>query len=193
MSYDIIGRIVGRIFTMLGFDGSDFRPLSVDVDGKLNVVTPDPVHVAGTDGFDWEGIKTDSQGRLQVNIDRVFNLSDSIPFLIYDRVLEKCMFTVTAGQNYVDSTPVPAGFFHQIMCVVYYDSNNAGTQWDLMIYAGGVDYILDSILGPVTNNKERISETLWLKEGDYLRARFTGAVVGDNIRMIVSGVKVRHA
>jgi len=34
----IIGKIVGQAVTVLGFDGSAFRPLSVDASGAVNVV-----------------------------------------------------------------------------------------------------------------------------------------------------------
>jgi hypothetical protein len=58
---NVISETIGKIATLVGFDGSDFHPIATDSNGQAKALV-------GYDGADYHLIKTDADGRPEIKV-----------------------------------------------------------------------------------------------------------------------------
>jgi len=193
----IIGPIIGKILTALGYDGVNFRPFKIDASGHLQVDVLSggggEGHMYAYDGVTWWPVVADGAGQLMVVVSSgipnpigVTGLdagANPVSPLVYadGRMRYRWMdgitplnvsytFTCTAGQKYVDSAVVPAGTIWAITRVTIVNESSSGAPWEIHYKtAGGSTYKLYYAGSVTTNVPQWIDSPLFMAVNDYLR------------------------
>jgi len=210
----IIGPIIGRILTALGYDGVNFRPLTLDSSGHLQVDVLSggggEGHMYAYDGVNWWPVVADGAGQLMVvvasGIPNPIGVTgkdagaNQVQPLVYadGRMRYRWMdgitplnvsytFTATAGQKYVDSDAVPAGTIWAISRVTFVNESGAGAAWRLAYRSGANNYYLYYAGSVTTNVPQWITDFLFLETGSYLRFTAETAANGAILRLSLFG------
>lgn len=211
---NLIGRVIGRIATAIGWDGTNFRPLAINTDGQLKVVVVsgggETAKIYGYDGISWREVAVDTSGILGVNLiggvptsiraDGQDAGSNLVPLLVYGdgRLRYRWMdgistlnsswtFTATAGQKYVDTGAIPANTIWAITRVTIVNTLGTGVPWTIEYRNGANVYPLYYAGSATTNVPQWIDSPLFLTGSDILRFNAVAAAVGNVLRISIFG------
>lgn len=162
----ILASIVGKLFTLLAWDGTDFRNLKVNEEGRLEVA-------------------------IQEIIDPTGNPTPNIIMAFDDVMYTYKTLTAAAGTNDYTTPLVPAGemWLLQAIGIFNIDHNPGMVKVTVINGIGGVDVL--SAVAPGTNTPVCWSGNIWMKEGGYLWCRQTGCTAGDTLWTRGVGYKIK--
>uniref|UniRef100_A0A6M3IEE6 Uncharacterized protein n=1 Tax=viral metagenome TaxID=1070528 RepID=A0A6M3IEE6_9ZZZZ len=110
---------------------------------------------------------------------------------ISDTVLDATANTeCIVGNNFLNSTPVPAGKLWVITNVSAFNTITVMTRIDLYIRRGVTDYFIANLLSPPIRQDINYRGKLYLKAGDVVRAGFILCANGDDVYLTIHGKQI---
>lgn len=170
----------GILQTPVWYDSTDdeVKPL-VNDDGQLPVFLAEvgdalDVRIYGYDGTTWQ----------------------KLPLIwgYTDRWVENIIeLNAVAGVNVIQSAAVSVGYVYELNAANTFNNTSVSGQY-LEVVCGAVVIRLNGTVGVAAGT---VTPTfpigIRLKEGDYVRALFTGCVAGDDLYLRIAGVKMKVA
>jgi len=210
----IIGPIIGKILTALGYDGTNFRPFKIDASGHLQVDVLSggggEGHMYAYDGVNWWPVVADGAGKLMVvlasgmpnpiGVTAKDAGANQVQPLVYangrmryrwmdgiTELADSTTFTATAGQKYVDSNVVPADTTWVITHVTFVNQSGTGAAWRLYYMIGAVTYPLYYNATVTTNVPQWLTANLYMPPTSWLRFTAETAANGAVLRLSLFG------
>ena len=197
MARDLLEPTIGTINTPVTYDGTNFHPFLSTVGGLLRIVIAEAIaltsHMMAWNGANWNAVQSLVTGILQVDIDSLRGHADTIPMNYCNQWRKRYSRVVDAGQDYVDSDPVPVGMVGVVTNVNMW-TNNAGTTSIIAAVRDGVDTTFVYRDGaPALSVPYSWTGMLYLNAGDYIRFDPTGCPIGGTVYGDVNAYYMRIA
>lgn len=177
---ELIGQTMGKIVTLLGWDGTAFRPIAVDVDGKLKVLT-DP----GLDDI----ITTMIQG-----FSDLYGLAKYRQLQrVYAPYSEVVSASASSGQLSVTGTPCPAGFYRIITGMMNILTSGSADNLNLNFVHAGGNRVVKRLIPAATNIPLDWQGLIVMEEGDYARSIANNVTSGTTTNLQVFGYDIEIA
>lgn len=188
------GEIIGKVVTPVAWGSGEFRNLPLDMSGKypvsLEEIPTGLIRLFVYDGAIWRPVLCDAEGYIQADIHKLRGHADVVPPHVRGVFHARTAFTVTAGQNYVDSASPAVGKIWVVTSCTFINVTAAGTTWDLYIAGGAYGIFLSRIPSPAANKVEGFAQDVYLDAGYCVRFQSVGAGVGDLLRLYVCGYEM---
>lgn len=192
------GSVLGRLVTLLGWDGSAFQNVKVDSDGHPQV---DALTAQLITGFATEttlGLVKDRLGALtspasgsanKLLTDILASLPDQLVGFtsVYREQVQD--LDATAGSNTLSGVAVEANVLHIVTSIAAFDSTSSITSARISIVGDGTARSVMRVGGLAANVSINYQGRLILDEGDYIQAMFGGVTLNDNIFLVAHGWK----
>lgn len=102
----------------------------------------------------------------------------------------KSELSAAAGQNVLDTAAFAAGFVYVVQAIVGIDINSNPSQIRLLAVSSGNFVPLLQTATPGADTPVLWTGHMTLKEGDYIRVRFQGCTLNDDLYVYVLGYKM---
>ena len=196
------GSVLGALLTLLGWDGTDFRNVKVDSSGHLQVDVLSNV-LGGDQATETTlalvkaqigALTTPASGstnKLLTDIEA--QLPDQL--LGYFDTYREAVSDLSAdtGNNDILTTAVAAGKLHIITDIVMFNATTQNTDDHLGVLSSAVFYPMQRGPAPAASVAAVWQGQQILKEGEQIRAFYSGCTAGDGLYMYVNGWKATVA
>lgn len=106
----------------------------------------------------------------------------------FDLVLTK---TATAGSNDVEMERVPSGWLYCLQRIATENQTSPGTDIRLMMAGGGEEVLVAEQDTPLADTLYWITDPVYIGEGKFLIARFSGCTASDLLKCYIMGWRQR--
>ena len=200
---DALGNLQSNIVTIAdgqvrcyGWDGGTWRGMSTDAAGvqkvNINSLPEGMIRNYVWDSVNWQKMRSDANGIAFTNVHQLRNHSDVIPMHYHSQWRKRFSYVVDAGQDYVDSTAVPAGFVAVVTNINMWTNNGATTVMVAAIRDGVTTTFLVRDGAPAASVPYSWTGMLYLNAGDYIRADPTGCPIGGTVYLDVNAYLMRE-
>jgi len=202
MHVDAAGDVQADILTIAegeircyGKSGAGWQPVALTVLGEMlsYVTTIDTGEIKNYvyNGAAWVPQLEVAGGITQVDVDSLRGHNDVIPMHYHSQWGERVAFAVTAGQNYVQSSVVPAGYVGVVTHISFVSNNAATPSLEVAIHGSGFVAELFSDMAPTAWGWSFWDGELHLVEDDFVRLAAYGTPVGTVLILVVLGYYMR--
>ena len=173
----LLTEVLGRIVTMLGWDGTDFYAFRVDASGHLQVDVLSSALPAGAA----------TEANQATLLDRFPNSAFRFKARYVQRVQK---LGIAAGNQTLNGTTVPAGEVWIVTAGLAFNDISGNSQIYIGASDGTTDYIADRRVSTAADDVVKLSGAMYLAPGDHAKAIFSGCTAGDNICLCLFGYKM---
>ena len=171
---------MGKIATLLGFDGANFHAVKVDTDGKLQV---DVLTTGLPTGAATAANQTTLLGKI----------TDQLPSYL-GMLAERTVATISGAGGYIVSGAVPAGEVWHVTIMQAADNTSASTRTRWILSHNAVLLVVGEEHSALPRYQAAFwYGDLWLEPGDVMRVYYEGALAGDSCEVVLLGYRMTLA
>ena len=187
---------MGKIATLLGFDGTNFHAVKVDTDGELQVdvlTTGLPTGAATaahqvTQNTALQLIDDLRNALETVATDRLRVTGEDQLWSYKSRLVSTNWADISGAGGYAVSAVVPAGEIWCVKNISAFDSTTQTTRHQYALYLSGYSYVFAEIAPVLATDRVTFYHgALWLDAGDIVRVTMTGSLAGDDCHIDMTG------
>jgi len=193
---EIIPNHVPSPRTLLAWDGTAYRPITIDAAGhvQIDVLTsglPAGAATAANQALilaQVQAIEDLTHALQSINTDRLQVRGEDQLFSFKGVLASNRVMALTANDGNAESNPVPAGEIWCVTDVAAVDNTTANTQRDYNLLHDGIGYLFAETRAALAAGQYSYQRTWkWLDPGDEIYVGFIGGLIGDSCQVALTG------